>query len=215
MCIRDRVTPLESRPDLVLPGVISVDRARQGALGMGVDSSLFAFDLEATSARARRIMAVLTEYELVTLPLQVDERGSSRPFYLMRRRGLGFTPSLRLTQVGQRVRVELVPGADREPPILGHPQLVTLQLVAVDEEGGEWFVDPRGQLTDERRVDALGIIKVDSRELLVTRLTELFLDHTPDGTQLARIEARLLNPGVRSKHPLAQVGEPAELELSR
>lgn len=207
---RGLVDALELAPDLIL-ATRQVDRGlrQRRAPGLPIDSTWI--DLARDEPETgRRIFEALGEYELVTVPV-VGEREARPiggwPMHLLRRRDLGLAPTVELTREGDTLLVRI------HTPEGGHMQLVHLELTVRDSAGTPWAVDPLGRLQPDRNHVARAWLVAGVGEEGVVEALRLDLAPTPDGTPIAEVEARLLNPRMRREHAYAGVGEPTSLSV--
>ena len=196
----DLVACLEQRPDLLLPMRISDNKQlQQRGTQLGLDPEWLA-SLQLEVDARRHLLTTLENYELVTVPV-ADERDprsyGGQPIRLLRRRDLDLAPRLTLRVESGDLVVEVA----SSPAGRGHPQLVHLELAAVDAAGDRYLVDPRGRLHAEDSIHARTGLLVDHGD---GRPVQLFRAPLPEaGQPLREIRARLLNPRMREEHPLA------------
>lgn len=208
----DLLAPVRELPDFILPGVISTRAASHGKLGTGVDQALFQLDADPSMDRARELQALLSKYELLTLPVEPPGRGTPLPFYLLRRSDLGWSPSLEIRRTQDEVLIELRMGASQLKPTPGHRLLTNIEVEAKDSEGKTWWLTPSGALAPNTALMRANLL-LNPRGEQPTELIRWSLRDAPTGARLVSLEARILNPGVRIRHQLAEVGEPVRLEL--
>lgn len=205
----DLLGPVRQQPDFILPGVIS---ARAAYLGNSVDRSLLQLDAQPSAARVSELLDLLEGYELVALPVQKAVRGTPQPFYLLRKRSLDWGPSIEMARENETVRVAIRMGSSRAEPRPGHRQLGTLEVEAIDDRGRSYWIDPTGQLRSEPVLARSELVLLPQGERPTELLCWRILD-TPDGARIQSLQARILNPGVRRRHAISQVGATRSLEL--
>lgn len=215
----DLVAALRQEADFVLPGMLGLQGNGGGPLGLGIEEELIGMDLDPGDPDRRdAILEMLTEYELVTLPV-VQERlehfgGPPRAFQLLRRRALGIAPVLDVGLEEGALRVDVLadPGGP-EGGVSGHPQIARLEIRVEDGRGHRWCVSPSGAMVDDDTVFARTDLRLEPGIERPVRLFEGPLGTTPAGTSVVAVHARLYNPVVSKQHVMAPASEGVTLRL--
>lgn len=157
-------------------------------------------DLEGgTPERIQAIERALSNYELVTVPIQGYVRAPVQPkpeaFHLLRHRRNQKHPVLDLAADGRTLVIRV-----RD---VGHDQLVDLRLCAWNRAGTARWVRPTGELSDRLVVARAGLQLFDSGQ----RPIELMRFAVPE--EVLRVEAVLVNPGAASQDTFALASQPA------
>ncbi len=200
----DVVAALQSHPDYVVPWIES----GPGIPTMPDIARTWFQELDSRSGepgRLQQIERALREYELITVPLAAEKRGTaprrSSPFLLLRRRELEDRPKLELTLDGGDARVEVRHAS--------HQQIVDLSIQAVDEQARTWWMRPTGEFVQDARVRArVEILLYDTgtRSIELARLT---LPETIGGSRIRLLRAVLRNPRSMNDHLYALASEEA------
>jgi hypothetical protein len=152
------------------------------------------------AGRADAIERALLDYQLITVPVQGFAFGAIQPrmepFFLLCHKRLRARPTLQL-EVREGELVLHVHGAP-------HEELADLALRTWDARGEPCWVRPTGELSRHAVAARAGLLLADTGE----RRVELLRWRIPE--EVARIEARLLNPGAQGETGFALVGEPVE-----
>jgi hypothetical protein len=200
----DVVAALAADPDYVVPWIES-----GGFIPTMPDIARTWFsELDSKSNEPGRLPAIeraLREFELITVPLAAEKRGTaprrSDPFLLLRRRDLQQRPKLALAIDGEEARVEVRHAS--------HQQLVDLSIQAVDEQARTWWMRPNGDWIQNPRVRVrVEILLYDTG----TRSIELASFHVPetiDGSRLRSLRAVLRNPRSMNDHLYALASDEA------
>jgi len=150
--------------------------------------------------RSEAIERELENYELMTVPVRGWVRATIQPrmdpFFLLGHKHLRNRPALQL-QVVEGELVLHVWGAR-------HEQLADLSLRTWNGDGVPGWVRPTGELCPRAVVARAGLLLGDTGE----RHVELLRWRFPE--EVARIEARLLNPGAEGERGFALIGEAVE-----
>ncbi|MFT7679750.1 MAG: hypothetical protein ACI8QC_003755 [Planctomycetota bacterium] len=210
--IVDLLAPVQELPDFILPGVISAQAASHGDLGTGIDQALFDLDKDPSTDRARRLQALMDGYELLTLPVEPPGRGTPQPFYLLRRKDLNWAPSLEIRHSAGEVLIELRMGASQLEPTPGHRLLAHIEVEIRDAAGDTWWLTPSGELSATAAVVRPNLL-LNPKGEQPTELLRWNSRTSPNEQAIVSMTARILNPGVRIRHQLAEVGEPAILNF--
>ncbi len=210
----DLVRALSAEPDFVQGGqLLGARLIKNQASPIPID--LLAYDVDPSAENREALAQLLSNYELVILPLP-REIGLPSPFPLLRRRALGLTPELRLLVDGSTVTAEVRIGESLDPDAQGHPQLVELWMEATDAEGRRWLVDPAGRL---RTRDNPGTVARAELMLLAdgvrpVRLGRWTLPEAPDGVEIVSVSAQLLNPTISRREALSRIGHEVQVDLN-
>lgn len=204
----DLVAALETHPDYVVPMIDP--GAHVPTLSEVATEWRLELDAEAAApGRQAQVERSLAQFELITVPLEYEKRGTtprhSEPFLLLRRRDLELRPKLAIFTDGRSIRVEVRHSS--------HPQIVDLQVTALDESGRTWSLRPTGELVHDATVQTrVSILLYDTG----TRAIELIRTQIPDevdGARITSIKAVLLNPNSFQDHlfdhPFARVSDEA------
>jgi len=148
--------------------------------------------------RVAAIEGLLENYDLVTVQVQSYVRGPiqprKEPFFLLSHKRLHNRPALELEVRGGELVLH-VRGTT-------HEQLVDLALRTWSASGTPGWVRPTGEPCDHAVAARSGLLLGDTGE----RHVELLRWKVP--ADVARVEARLLNPGSKGEDGFALVGEP-------
>jgi hypothetical protein len=139
-----------------------------------------------TPGRQQRLRELLDEYELITVPAggRGDPGRGAEDFHLLRRRDLRAMPELRLRAEGGQLVAEVGHAS--------HQQLVDLLVEVAGPDGERWRIGPRGdpgQRADQRARRAILLFPTGERRV------ELLRTALPQGLEVERVRAVLLNPG--------------------
>lgn len=204
----DPLSSIRRAPDLILPkrqGSASLSMPRYGSLA--VDPAWFGKEGKSSDAGGNRdAYQALADYELVTIAVPGERDPNligGRPLRLLRHRRLGLAPRLETSLDGTRFSVGVLPPS--EGP--GHPQLVNLELIAIDAEGAPWAVDPRGRLHSDLEHLARSWLMIGIEDGRSVELFSFDLETSPGGAPLVEIKTTLLNPRMRREHALAPASE--------
>lgn len=198
----DVVAALEASPDYVVPSIESgvwVPTVRDVA-------HTWFLELDSRTSEPGREAAIeraLREFELITVPLSAEKRGTaprrSEPFLLLRRRDLELRPRLSIAVDGREARVEVRHAS--------HLQIVDLAVQVLDEQGRTWSMRPNGELIQDLQVQArVALLLYDTGtraiELVRTRLPESI-----DGARITSMRAVLRNPNSANEHAFAMASD--------
>jgi hypothetical protein len=153
--------------------------------------------------RLSAIESALSGYEMITVPIRSDTRGSApprnEPVLLLRRRDLELRPRLEIELKGRQFRIGLLHHA--------HLQIADLRVQATDDRGRIWSLRPTGELVGGGRTLARpGVLLYNPG----TRTIELMRGTLPpeaEGAALVELRAVLRNPGSEGEHVFADVSE--------
>jgi hypothetical protein len=177
---RDLVAALEREPDYIVPTLSGGPPAPTAASLAEAWSALLDQGPDDAERRAR-VLALLSGYELITVPAA---GGPGDSYRLMRSKALGLSPTLSVELEQGELRVEVRHTA--------HEQLVDLLVELEDESGARWRMRPSGELAQSADVRARrAILLFPTGE----RAIELLRCELPDAPRIVRARALLLNPG--------------------
>jgi hypothetical protein len=200
----DVVAALEANPDYVVPWIESGNYIPT----MPDIARTWFNELDVRSTEPGRLPAIeraLREFELITVPLAAEKRGTaprrSDPFLLLRRRDLDQRPKLRVAIDGEEARVEVRHAS--------HQQLVDLSIQAVDERARTWWMRPNGDMVQDARVRARVEILLYDTGTRTIELARFRVPETIEGSRLRSLRAVLRNPRSMNDHLYALASDEA------
>jgi hypothetical protein len=209
-CGIDVLAALGQEPDYILPALISVREIGKARFEVHFARELAELDSDDDPLRMDAISEALSAYEWMTLHVpfregRATQGGSSRPVYMLRRRDLGLAPILEVTLEEGFLTVRAA--AVTTLPLPPVSQVVDLQIAADDDLDRTFYLNPSGALAADGRVCTRTGLLLDGGTEVPIELARVWLEAPPSGARWKALRCRLLNPGMRVKHPLAVVGE--------
>ena len=205
---------LESRPDLVLPGLAFGIHMDEASMLWGIGPRLLSMASKSDGVRARVRELLSTEYRLHSLPIWHPGVTYAQPYFVYCRKGLGQAPILEWELGADQIHLVAVNPEASEGVSggLGLPQMIDLVVWAEDVRGQRYRVQPNGALADDtEETNSMANVILRADPGVRTRLFTLPRDSS--GPRLKRLRAQLYHAGVSHTHPLAPLQAGKELEL--